>query len=602
MASPSVMTKKFGKKLESISVEKLSEGLFRELDWGSSEFSEAVQAKTINSADLFGCGNASSVESPCSWLLDGKPKPNARSIVDRWHVKLNSQSQVEQVASEVFNAVEEYALNSQCASQAYLVLAASHSVRKLVGNSEFAQWQSAVNRLFDISKAVEGNSEISMEAYQWLAIELPLVVSWQFPEWDGCQLWAEEASRKMSLSISELLDHDGWPTTRCLPSFGTLAASWVRCQLILDAMKSTSILSQDTGLDVVSQLEWMVRQIFRMMCSDRKLVFATHDSAVASKAFLKCLLRLSSDCDDEILLKQTLGKFKKKVQESKSTDTLEIEASNVSEWSESALMRSNWGRDSPRLAVNFSNGKIVSELSRKHRLVCGETTPEILADGKLLNSSATFEISCTQSDEGIEYLELERELHGGGLLTRQYLLSKVDRFLLIADAIVLPAAAELSYSCCFPFAGGIEGLRESETTEMYLMRKGKIQSLVLPLGLPEWKVARTNHAFGIDDGGIKLTQNCHGKGIYAPLFFDLDPKRSCKKRTWRLLTVAEDLNRARSDQGAAFRVQLDKQQWFFYRSLASKGNRTFFGENFAGEFVFKQFSKNGSVKCLIEIE
>ena len=102
MASPSVMTKKFGKKLESISVEKLSEGLFRELDWGSSEFSEAVQAKTINSADLFGCGNASSVESPCSWLLDGKPKPNARSIVDRWHVKLNSQSQVEQVASEVF--------------------------------------------------------------------------------------------------------------------------------------------------------------------------------------------------------------------------------------------------------------------------------------------------------------------------------------------------------------------------------------------------------------------------------------------------------------------------------------------------------------------
>ena len=126
---------------------------------------------------------------------------------------------------------------------------------------------------------------------------------------------------------------------------------------------------------------------------------------------------------------------------------------------------------------------------------------------------------------------------------------------------------------------------------MYLMRKGKIQSLVLPLGLPEWKVARTNHAFGIDDGGIKLTQNCHGKGIYAPLFFDLDPKRSCKKRTWRLLTVAEDLNRARSDQGAAFRVQLDKQQWFFYRSLASKGNRTFFGENFAGEFVFKQFSK-----------
>jgi hypothetical protein len=101
---------------------------------------------------------------------------------------------------------------------------------------------------------------------------------------------------------------------------------------------------------------------------------------------------------------------------------------------------------------------------------------------------------------------------------------------------------------------------------------------------------------------MQLTQKCKGRGLYAPLFFDLDPKRSCKKRTWRLLTVAEDLNCLSGDQGAAFRVHLDKQQWFFYRSLASKGNRTFFGENFNGEFVFSRFAKNGSVEQLVEIE
>ncbi|MCP4777327.1 MAG: hypothetical protein GY880_24165 [Planctomycetaceae bacterium] len=596
------MTKKFEENLATSSADSVAKDLFCEMDWGNSEFLESVQPAAINLSELFSSGKTSNAESPYSWMIGGKVSPDAIDSGDRWRVNLNVQSQVAEVADEVVKAVQDYSLNSTCVSEAYLVLAASYSVRKLVGKSDFVQWQGTVDRLFDISKAIESNSEISMEAYQWLAIELPLVVSCQFPEWDGRQFWALEAIRKMGLSISELLDHDGWPTTRCLPSFGVLAASWVRCQLIVDAMKDKSVLTHDTGLDVVSQLEWMVRQVIRMMRFDRKLVFSGHDSSVASKAFLRCLLKLSSDRDDKLLLKQGRGKAEKTSGESGSANALGIDASNVSEWSESALMRSDWSRNSPRLAVNFSNGKIFSELSRKSGLISGETTPEILADGKPLSSSAAFEISCTQSDEAIEYLELEKKLDGGGLLTRQFLLSNVDRFLLIADAVVIPAEAELGYRCSFPFAKEIEGLRESETTEMYLLKKGKIQSLVLPLALPEWKVARTKHSFEIVGDAIKLTQNCHGSGLYAPLFFDLDPKRSCKKRTWRSLTVAENLNRIRSDDGAAFRVHLNKQQWFFYRSLATKGNRTFFGENFTGEFLFSQFSKNGSVERLMEIE
>ena len=596
------MAKKFEEKLESRPTEGVSVDSLRDLDWECSEFSGSGGGRSVSLVRLLGCFDSSSSESPCSWLLNNKTKTVAIDAGDRWHVNLKSQFKVAQVASEVFRAIEEYSVNSECVSEAYLVLAASHSVRSLVERSDFAQWQSSLNRLFDISKGIEGNAKISMEAYQWLAIELPLVVCCQFPEWDGCQAWAQEAIQKMSLSISELLDHDGWPTTRCLPSFGPLAASWVRCQLMVGAMKDCSILTPDTGLDVVSQLEWMVRQVLRMIRFDGRLVFSSNHSSVASEDFLRCLLKLSSDQDDRVLLTHALGKSKKKSEQAVSAKALGVDASNVSEWSESALMRSNWNRNSPRLALDFSNGKIFSELSRKRGLICGETTPEILVDGEPLISRGSFEISCTQSDEMIEYLELEKKLGDGGKLTRQYLLSRVDRFILVADAVVLPEKADLSYSCSLPFAEEIEGLRESETTEVYLLRKGRIRSLVLPLALPEWKVARTKHSFEITEDAIELTQNCVGSGLYAPLFFDLDPKRSCKKRTWRLLTVAENLNRVGGDQGAAFRVHLDKQQWFFYRSLASKGNRTFFGENFTGEFLFSQFSKNGSVKRLMEIE
>ncbi|MDC0265641.1 hypothetical protein OAK32_01010 [Mariniblastus sp.] len=249
------MTKKFEENLATSSADSVPNDLFCEMDWGNSEFLESVQPAAINLSELFSCGKAPNAESPYSWMIDGKVSPAAIDSGDRWRVNLNVQSQVAEVADEVVKAVQDYSLNSTCVSEAYLVLAASYSVRKLVGKSDFVQWQGTVERLFDISKAVESNSEISMEAYQWLAIELPLVVSCQFPEWDGRQIWALEAIRKMSLSISELLDHDGWPTTRCLPSFGVIAASWVRCQLIVDAMKDKSVLTQDTGLDVVSQLE-----------------------------------------------------------------------------------------------------------------------------------------------------------------------------------------------------------------------------------------------------------------------------------------------------------------------------------------------------------
>jgi hypothetical protein len=202
----------------------------------------------------------------------------------------------------------------------------------------------------------------------------------------------------------------------------------------------------------------------------------------------------------------------------------------------------------------------------------------------------------------VEYLELEKDLGKGVTLTRQYLLSRTEEFLMIADVVVPESAARIDYRGIWPLARGIGVMHETETREVYLTRSKKIQSLVLPLALPEWKVGSTDDKLDFQSGSLCLTQSTDGRGLYAPLFFDLSPKRSKKKRTWRQLTVAEDLKIVHRDEACAFRVQLNKQQWIFYRRISTFGNRTYMGENINSEFVFSRFSKDGSIQRLIEVE
>jgi hypothetical protein len=207
-------------------------------------------------------------------------------------------------------------------------------------------------------------------------------------------------------------------------------------------------------------------------------------------------------------------------------------------------------------------------------------------------------------------------------LNRQLVLSREDEWLMVTDSVVPMLAGDIDYRCDWPMVSGIDLLRESETREIYL-RCPKIQSLVLPLALPEWKVG---HAPGrleivneevprpadsqVEAGAgnresryaLRMSYAQTGAGVCVPLVFDLNPKRSRKKRTWRRLTVAENLQILTSDVAAAFRFQLDERQWFFYRSVSETGNRTFLGENFIGEFWIGEFDEDGAVKELLRVE
>ena len=147
---------------------------------------------------------------------------------------------------------------------------------------------------------------------------------------------------------------------------------------------------------------------------------------------------------------------------------------------------------------------------------------------------------------------------------------------------------------------------ETETREIYLTRSGKIKSLVIPPGLPEWIVDPDRNSLSVVGGSLLLKQSATVPdatgGLCIPMFFDLDARRSRGRRTWRKLTVAESLEIVPETTAAAFRVQVGRFSYVFYRSLTPPANRTFLGENFSGEFFAGRLEKNGEMTPLLNIE
>ena len=110
--------------------------------------------------------------------------------------------------------------------------------------------------------------------------------------------------------------------------------------------------------------------------------------------------------------------------------------------------------------------------------------PKVSLNGTLLNPVDEFELTCWQSDDVADYLEIEIELEQGVTVQRQIMLARDEEFLYFADVVIPSEVGLIEYVCEFPLVDGIGVMEESETRELYLKNK-KIQSLVIPLALPE---------------------------------------------------------------------------------------------------------------------
>jgi hypothetical protein len=124
----------------------------------------------------------------------------------------------------------------------------------------------------------------------------------------------------------------------------------------------------------------------------------------------------------------------------------------------------------------------------------------------------------------------------------------------------------------------------------------------LPLHLPEWRRQLAPGRFEVADDQLNITAETTKGRCFAPVLISLCNRHAKKPFTWRQLTVAENLEVVQRDVAAAYRIQIGKDQWLIYRTLADAARRTALGMHTLSDFFAGRVKNNGDLDTLVEVE
>jgi len=272
-----------------------------------------------------------------------------------------------------------------------------------------------------------------------------------------------------------------------------------------------------------------------------------------------------------------------------------------------ALLRRGRRRPHDQMLVEFAGSDVLTELTAAGRVLwCSLWNWHATIDGQPLSAAGPWRELCWHTDSEVDYLEIELPLAAGWKLQRQFVLSRKDKFVYLADALLgsrEAPAAEIRYAATLALARGVRLAAAGETREAWLTAGRRRSATLVPLALPEWRAERCHSDLAAGaDGTLVLMQAAQGRALYAPLWIDLDPQRARQPLTWRRLTVAENLQVLQRDAAVGYRVQIGRGHWLTYRTLAPRGNRTVLGQNYSADFVCCRLLKDGTTDGIIEIQ
>lgn len=268
-----------------------------------------------------------------------------------------------------------------------------------------------------------------------------------------------------------------------------------------------------------------------------------------------------------------------------------------------SVLRTDWSKGAAELAVDWSRPELRWEFRvGRTQFFAGCSLPDVRVNGKPAVVRGSWEEVCWESNVDVDYLELEIALESGARLQRQFVLSRRDGLLYIADAVLLAEPADVETVLRIPTAENAAAQPAAETREARLL-VGKQQVLLVPPLLPEWRSVKRDGELTFGDQELQLTQHARkAAGVYVPLVVVYDRRRARGECTWRRLTVGENLTLVSQDRACGFRVQIARENWLAYRSLTDRANRTVLGVNLQTNFLLARFTKEGESEPLVEID
>jgi hypothetical protein len=268
----------------------------------------------------------------------------------------------------------------------------------------------------------------------------------------------------------------------------------------------------------------------------------------------------------------------------------------------------DWDVRQGRFHLDYSGEFPELELfAGRRRLFAGRVQVRLELDGVERQPCGEWTEVCEHSDDDVHYLEIEQPWSGGLVLQRQIMLVRDDRCVLLADSVIPNERIDVStstidYWCNLPLGQSVSWSPETETREGFLA-DGKRRALLVPLAAGEWNTGPTDSTLGeTSDRHLQLFVRGR-KSLYAPIWCDLQKRRFTRPRTWRQLTVGDQLKLVPRHEAAAYRVQAGSEQWMIYRSLGERRCRTALGKHLIAEFYGSRFyASDGSHEELVTVD
>ncbi|GEM_PF-2660395 len=204
-----------------------------------------------------------------------------------------------------------------------------------------------------------------------------------------------------------------------------------------------------------------------------------------------------------------------------------------------------------------------------------------------------------------QYLEIEQKLPPFGRVNRQIIFVPRDQLVLITEAIYRDHgdsawAEPLEHSVSLPLAGGVRWEGNGEPAEGFLV-SGRRLARVAALSVPEWCPRGFSGPFAAEPGWLRHDCQSRSPRWQLSFVFDLSPRRWRFPCVCRRLTVTEQKVVQPPEAAVAYRWQIGRAQWVYYRSLAKPAGRAFFGQHLRSETFLGRVDYDKGCQLILEV-
>lgn len=430
--------------------------------------------------------------------------------------------------------------------------------------------------------------------------ELPFVAGVLFGDVAGATDLVKAGRKALARSLSENADSDGTPRAEVIERLPLWLAPLIRASLIAKRF-DVKLWTNDQERTLMSAVE----RAIPLCRPDGKSALSNGLSleplpVLVAAAELFHLPEISPEGGYLQSVKRVIaGQPARRVR----NDGVVTMPSNQSDWARFALLRSDWSMNADSVAVaHHRQFPQIDVTAAGKPLLHGDWTLELKLGDTVVELAEEWSCVCWQSDPDADYIELQMCGPGKLRVERIIMLSRRERFLLLADSIAGAPPGRIEYCATLPLADDILVRLDTPTREAQLTMRG-FKARVFPLAVTQDRVHSTPHEFTATEERLTLKQVAQGEGLFAPVLLDWHPNRTRADAQWRSLTVTEDGRVIGPDIAAGHRLKLGDLQLLIFRSLKTTGeSRAVLGHHTHNETVIARVDKKGDIDPILLVE